>query len=239
MIIEYRFYNSGSVHPSISNRFSLPTLSYLLLCLSVQLGYTKDEFMLKIASYFLNKYVCSFLMVGTFIVPVWAQQNSDPEVYANVTTRFEGISFNLKRLLRDPEQPEKFRMIAEIVGEKGEKEILYILPAPALVDDLGNLYSADLMTGVDACRRFAAYDANWVADPSFCSSYGNPARFARLSPGIGRTSMLRFAPSDRYNTELALIATQFELRLHFVVATPGQDLFTTHEVVLTGISKPD
>lgn len=149
--------------------------------------------------------------------------------FANVTTTFDGVEFRLLRLIREPKDKSKLRLVAQLVNVgDSDRWIAFILPYPALVDELGNYYAVTInpvknnsngkvaVTGVDACYDYG----QWTEDVRNCT-YGNESTSGtRLAPSVPVTVMVGFEPSTdgNYDASLALMATFVGLNLHFAMS---------------------
>jgi len=160
--------------------------------------------------------------------------------FANQSTTFDGVEFRLKRLIRDPQDPNKLRLVADVVNVgEADRWIMYFLPYPTLVDELGNTYEVDLQTGIDACRS----GDGWTDYVKNCDSSSNMAAATKLSPGVPTPTMLRMAGIEEkgYDAEMAGLATYTSLRIRFIVSPDGFDDYRTmqlHDYIVPNIPLP-
>ncbi|MEE4209534.1 MAG: hypothetical protein V2I43_09735 [Parvularcula sp.] len=171
-------------------------------------------------------------------------QFGQAQAFENSTTTFEGIEFRLQRLIRDPEDPSKYRAIAQIENT-GQQEfwILYGAPFPALQDELANSYVIDLYTGLEACLNSSRDTWSWLSEPRSCYGTHAESKSAHLVPGIPVVTSLRFVPAsdEAYNPDLASLSSSVTLRLNLVLSpdrfkTNGER--TIHRVTIPNIPLP-
>ncbi|MEO1471582.1 MAG: hypothetical protein AAFV86_21300, partial [Pseudomonadota bacterium] len=161
------------------------------------------------------------------------------DAFSNSTTLFDGIEFSLKRLIRDPSDPKKFRMVANLTNLGDDRKwALLSLPIPSLIDELGNTYTIDLRAGMEACR---ANNRKWAVTPNTCDDEFERVNASLLAKGLPANLMLRFlgAPDEGFEPELADIANTANLTISFLVSQDGfQDQMTLHTVTIPNIPLP-
>ncbi|MCZ8017193.1 MAG: hypothetical protein O9274_15930 [Limnobacter sp.] len=136
---------------------------------------------------------------------------------SNATTTFDGIDFRVQRIIRDPKDLSKLRIVAEILNSGQDDRWAYLFrPAPNLIDELGNVYVTEKVAGINAC--FRSLHSDWVDEVFRCGSKGG---FIRLAPNVPVAVMIAFTPAgeDGYDSELAKLATFASASLNFVVST--------------------
>ena len=140
--------------------------------------------------------------------------------FSNVTTTFDGVELQILRLIRDPKDKSKLRLIGQIVnGNPDNRWIQLFVPFPNLTDEMGNEYFVDMWTGVDACRSGPKEKYYWRDDLRYdCPGDGV---LTLLAQNLPVTISISFVPSDSgtFDAELASIATTLNASLSFVVAT--------------------
>lgn len=168
--------------------------------------------------------------------------------FSNVTTQFDGVEFQLQRLLRDPKDNSKLKLIGQFVNLGEDDRWLYLFyPFPSITDELGNVYVIELWTGVDACRDRKKEDYDWYRDVIRCGQGDGPA--TRLAPNLPVTAMLSFVPSDtgEFDGDLASLSTFVNLSMNVSVSTKnpegmfGDDLaavLSPHAIMIPQIPMP-
>lgn len=143
--------------------------------------------------------------------------------FANVTTTFDGVEFRLLRLIRDPKDKAKLRIVGQLVNTgDSDRWIFFIAPYPRLVDELGNVYAlsrsddqqSDIIAGVAPCiNRY-----NWTNDAAYCVM-DRDSSSTRLGSNAPVNIMVGFEPmtDGRYDASLASMATFANLSLHFAM----------------------
>lgn len=141
--------------------------------------------------------------------------------FANSSTIFSDVEFKLKRILRDPKDPLALRMVADFINKSDEPRwVLYSLPAPSLIDDFGNQYKINIITGIEACRD---NNNRWTTRIDNCDESKNVAQAVKLSPGVPTTTMLRFVGDEQfgYDAELAEMSSTANLKIRVLVSKDG------------------
>ena len=168
--------------------------------------------------------------------------------FSNVTTQFDGVELQLQRLIRDPKDKSRLKMIGRLVNTGTEDRWIFLFfPPPKLIDELGNEYAAESWTGVDACRDASKRDGGWFDELGGCQAGDFP--MVLLSPGLPNTVMISFGPSEagNYDQDLATLATYLDASLSFAVS--GQDVMnmqwddaeaalSSHRVIVPQIPMP-
>ena len=179
--------------------------------------------------------------------------------FSNVTTTFDGIELQVLRLIREPSDAGKFRLVGQFVSSNSDSRwILMYAKGPRLVDDLGNEYWITSWSGIDACREDEKEDFKWWRDLADCA--GTPSR-TRASNNDGRSTLVAqdvpanfsmlFAPIDDpaqgvFDPDLSKLATSVTASFSFVVALKNFDDLekevnegmTTYQVVVPSIPVP-
>ncbi len=189
---------------------------------------------------------------GSADTSAFGQANS----FSNLTTKFDGVEFQLQRLIRDPKDKTKLRMIAQLINTgDSDRWISFILPFPELVDELGNRYpiginavennsnGAPAVAGVDGCYEYG----QWSDDVRECA--GQSA--TRLAPGVPVILMIGFEPADEnsYDASLAAMATFAGLNLRFAVSAADmaglkgntsdiESAISVHQVIVPQVPMP-
>lgn len=140
--------------------------------------------------------------------------------FSNITTNFDGVDLQVQRLIRDPKDKSKLRLIGQIVNTNSDNRwIQWFRPFPKLTDELGNEYMVQMWTGVDACRDNQKEDFRWGDDiRNDCP--GNGAS-TLLAPSLPVTFSISFVPSDSgtFDADLASMATYLNVSLSLILAT--------------------
>ena len=147
--------------------------------------------------------------------------------FSNVTTTFDGIEFQLQRLIRDPKDKANLRAVGQLVNTgDSDRWIFFIGPAPRLVDELGNLYYTArnsenrlIVSGVSPCLN----SGYWTNEVIECRDRDNSA--TRLAPKVAITIIMGFEPSTDsvFDASLASIATSTNLSLRFALSAIDMD----------------
>lgn len=93
--------------------------------------------------------------------------------FSNITTKFDGIEVQVKRLIKDPTEDGAIRLVFLLSNSsKVDRRMLFLGPHTTLVDELGNVYNAVNTVGVEPCT----YRKKWHADINWCGkSFGKVA----------------------------------------------------------------
>lgn len=161
--------------------------------------------------------------------------------FENITTSFNGIEFRLLRLIKEPNEKNRFRMVAELENTvEDERELLYLRPYPSLVDELGNTFELESFTGIGACSGTGDPfgPSYWRDKASGCDDQRERATRAALNVPI--ITSIRFGPNEKagFSKELADLATYATLKLHFLVGSSEFGELTEHEIVVPRIPLP-
>lgn len=158
--------------------------------------------------------------------------------FTNATTTFDGVDFNLVRLISDPTENAEYRLIGNLVNTGDQElEILFFMPAPLLLDELGNTFVIATRSGIEACRYRDG--GNWTNDIRRCDNDFNVLAASRLAPEVPVTFSLGFAPSeDNYVAELAELANTATVRLHFVYSSDKFKTRNVAEIVVPAVPLP-
>ena len=134
----------------------------------------------------------------------FGQQDS----FSNVTTSFDGIDVQVRRLIEDPAGNGAVRLILLLTSTADkDRRLLFVGPATSLIDELGNVYVANSSVGVEICR----YNGQWTDNSDWCRrDQGNIA--TRLAPGVPVTVALTLQPNEAYSEELAKMSQTVSLR---------------------------
>jgi hypothetical protein len=128
--------------------------------------------------------------------------------FTNVTTKFDGIEVQVKRLIRDPANDGTIRLVFLLANSSdADRRMLFLAPTSTLVDELGNVYEAFDTVGVEAC----IYRKAWYSDVKWCAKqFGKIA--TRLAPSVPVTVAIKFKPTKGYSEELAKMSKTVSLR---------------------------
>lgn len=134
----------------------------------------------------------------------FGQQDS----FSNVTTSFDGIDVQVRRLIEDPAGNGALRLILLLTSTADkDRRLLFVGPATSLIDELGNVYVANSSVGVEICR----YNRKWTDESEWCRQ--NQGKIAtRLAPGVPVTVALTLQPNEAYSEELAKMSQTVSLR---------------------------
>jgi hypothetical protein len=159
------------------------------------------------------------------------------EDFQNVTTKFDGVRFQVKNLVWEDRQELVLRMVAVLENEEGADQLflLRIDLSPKLIDDLGNSYM--LVGG----SRFGVCSELWMQKhQNTCYSDHNATR---LPPKGRSTMMFIFRPDleSGFNMDLEKLASrmQLSLALNYTAGSFEKEADTrTASIVIDGIPKP-
>ncbi|WP_300034178.1 hypothetical protein [uncultured Roseobacter sp.] len=159
------------------------------------------------------------------------------EPFKNVTTVFDGITFNLTRLIADPTSDSMYRIVGTLQNSgNSEIEVLFFIPVPTLVDELGNILDASAISGIDACRTSAG---RWEDSINECGRVRNAQKASRLAANVPVTFSVGFSPSEtKYSAELAKLSNTVTARIHFIYTLDEFKSMQIAEVVIPGIPLP-
>ena len=128
--------------------------------------------------------------------------------FSNVTTSFDGISVNVRRLVADPTADGAVRLIFQLSNTADkDRRILFTGPRTTLIDELGNVLVATETVGIEACL----YNRDWYIDMSWCGR-NRGAIATRLAPNVPVTVAVKFVPGSGYSKELAELSNTASLR---------------------------
>ena len=188
--------------------------------------------------------------VALFAVPATAQMASNGgtsgsantaafgqgEPFHNVTTQFDGIKFNLRRLINNPGGETALRLVAtlENTGQK-DAEIFAFYPAPTLIDELGNMLATVSFTGVAQCE----WNGRLTNDLQTCAHSQNIPNSSLLAANVPIPVSFVFSPAEnQYEPELAALSNTVTARLHFAYTLDGFETVMMKEVVIPNIPLP-
>jgi hypothetical protein len=128
--------------------------------------------------------------------------------FSNITTKFDGIEVQVKRLIKDPTEDGAIRLIFLLSNSsKEDRRMLFLGPHTTLVDELGNVYNAGDTVGVEPC----IYSNRWYEDVNWCGrSFGKVA--TRLAPSVPVTVAIKFKAAEGFSEELAKMSKTVSLR---------------------------
>lgn len=160
----------------------------------------------------------------------FGQQDS----FSNVTTSFDGIDVQVRRLIEDPAGNGAVRLILLLTSTADkDRRLLFVGPATSLIDELGNVYVANSSVGVEICR----YNRGWTPDFDWCRrDQGNIA--TRLAPGVPVTVALMFQPNDGYSEELAKMSQTVSLRSRLAHYSDDLSEGKTADIIVNDIPFP-
>jgi len=128
--------------------------------------------------------------------------------FSNVTSTFDGISVNVRRLVADPTADGAVRLIFQLSNTADkDRRILFTGPRTTLIDELGNVLVATETVGVEACMS----NRNWEIDMHWCGRVRGDIA-TRLAPNVPVTVAVMFVPGDGYSKELAELSNTASLR---------------------------
>ncbi|MCA0871439.1 hypothetical protein LCL97_11425 [Seohaeicola saemankumensis] len=158
------------------------------------------------------------------------QQNS----FSNVTTSFDGIDVQVRRLIEDPAGNGAVRLILLLTSTADkDRRLLFVGPATSLIDELGNVYVANSSVGIEICR----YNHDWSPDFDWCRrDQGNIA--TRLASGVPVTVALMFQPNDAYSEELAKLSQTVSLRSRLAHYSDDLSEGKTADIIVNDIPFP-
>lgn len=160
-----------------------------------------------------------------------SQQQS---AYSNVTTRFDGVEVDIKRLIQDPANDGSVRLVFQLANSSDtDRRMLFTGPKSTLIDELGNTYEAAETVGVAACKN----KDKWVPDATWCSrKYGNVA--TRLAPSVPVTVMVKFKPAKGFSEELAKMSRTVSLRARLAHYSDDFKQKKTADIIVNNIPFP-
>lgn len=128
--------------------------------------------------------------------------------FSNVTTSFDGISVNVRRLVADPTADGAVRLIFQLSNTADkDRRILFTGPRTTLIDELGNVLVATETVGIEACMNYG----DWPTDMGWCGR-NRGAIATRLAPNVPVTVAVKFVPGSGYSKELAELSNTASLR---------------------------
>ncbi|MCZ8017194.1 MAG: hypothetical protein O9274_15940 [Limnobacter sp.] len=178
--------------------------------------------------------------------------------FSNVTTTFDGIELQILRLIREPSDASKLRLVGQLVSSNSEPRWVQMYDRrPRLVDDLGNTYILMSWSGIDACRSGEIEDFYWwtslgeCAGPQFKTMVvNNDGASALVAQNVPVAFSMIFSPIDPaeglFDTDLAKLATSVTATLSFAVAVKNftelekesSEGLSAHQVVVPRIPVP-
>lgn len=160
----------------------------------------------------------------------FGQQDS----FSNVTTSFEGIDVQVRRLLEDPAGDGTVRLILLLTNSSDKDRRLHMVaPVTSLIDELGNVYLATQSIGVEPCL----YREQWHDNYSWCRT--DQGKFAtRLAPGVPVTVALLFRPNENYSEELANLSQTVSLRSRIAYYSDDLSEGNTADIIVNNIPFP-
>jgi hypothetical protein len=155
--------------------------------------------------------------------------------FQNVTTTFDGISVDLRALVKDPAGGGALRLVLLLTHSSDkERRLLFVGPEASLIDSMGNVYIATEAVGVEACissRRWRATDTAWCVE-------NNQFPTTRLAPGVPVTVALTLQPTEGFSQELADMSTSVSLRLRIAHYSEDLSSHATADIVINDIPTP-
>ena len=178
--------------------------------------------------------------------------------FSNVTTTFDGIELQVLRLIREPSDAGKLRLVGQFVGTNSERRWIQMYDrGPRLIDDLGNTYIITSWSGIDACRDGAIEDYDWWNKLEDCAGpqvntrrTNNDGASALIAQDVPVAFSMIFAPIDpsagMFDAELAKLATSVTASFSFIVSAKDfselekevGDGLAAHKVVVPSIPVP-
>lgn len=160
----------------------------------------------------------------------FGQQDS----FSNVTTSFDGIDVQVRRLIEDPAGNGALRLILLLTSTADkDRRLLFVGPATSLIDELGNVYVANSSVGVEICR----YNRQWTDNSDWCRrDQGNIA--TRLAPGVPVTVALTLQPNEAYSEELAKMSQTVSLRSRLAHYSDDLAEGKTADIIVNNIPFP-
>lgn len=156
--------------------------------------------------------------------------------FSNATTTFDGVTFNLTRLIIDPTEGSMYRMVGTLTKmDSGDAEVLFFAPAPVLLDELGNKLDVSTSTGIEACLS----RGSWSSDRRDCDDLHNSQRASRLAKDVTIPFSIGFVPSAKdYSAELAELSNTVTARVHFIYSLDDFQSMKIAEVIVPNIPLP-
>lgn len=159
------------------------------------------------------------------------------EDFQNVTTKFDGVNFQVMNLVWEDRQELELRMVAVLENEEGADQLFLLRTdlSPKLIDDLGNSY---VMVG--GSRFGGCSELRMQKQQNPCHSDHNATR---LPPKGRSTMMFIFRPDleSGFNMDLEKLAArmQLSLALNYTAGSFEKEADTkTASIVIDGIPKP-
>ncbi len=156
--------------------------------------------------------------------------------FQNVTTSFDGISFNLRAVIKNPGNGTSLRLIATLKNSGAqEAEIFSFYPAATLIDELGNVYANSSISGISECR----WNNRITDDLPTCAHSQNMPHASLLAPEVPIPISFIFTPAEnQFEPELASMSETVTARLHFAYTLDGFENMVAKEVVIPNIPLP-
>lgn len=166
--------------------------------------------------------------------------------FSNVTTTSDGIELQVLRLIREPSDAGKLRLVGQFVSTNSERRWIQMYDrGPRLVDDLGNTYIITSWSGIDACRDGAIGDYDWWNQLGDCAgpqvdtrTTNNDGASALIAQDVPVAFSMMFAPIDpsagMFDAELAELATSVTASFSFIVS--AQDFSELEKEVGDGLA---
>lgn len=151
--------------------------------------------------------------------------------FSNVTTTFDGIELQVLRLIREPSDPSKLRLVGQFISANSEPRWIQMYGSyPRLLDDLGNEYVVTSWSGIDACREREKSELRWWRELAECAgefqqnnvSNQNSGESTLVAQDVPVAFSLVFAPANPeqglFEKDLAALSTSLTASFSFVVA---------------------
>ncbi len=153
---------------------------------------------------------------------------------AGALTTFAGVEFQALRLIRDPGS-DALRLILRITetADAGRRAAL-IQPQAVLVDEMGNIYAADSVTGLPVC----ANNQPWDMDAANCAYYrkNDPVL---LTPNLPTPVVINFRPAaEGFIADIAALAASASLKARVALFSQDFKDTTVSDVIINGIELP-
>lgn len=129
-------------------------------------------------------------------------------LFSNVTTSFDGINVQVKKLILDPAGDGSIRLMFLLSNSSDkDRRMLFLGPITTLIDELGNVYTAVKTVGVEWCNQ----GDKWYTDVQWCGRERGEVA-TRLAPKVPVTVAIIFKPANGYSEELAQQSQTVSLR---------------------------